>query len=123
MQISVIIAGLALPLSIALLATPEFSETMHCAPSWGFDAQKQTQACADEGEVRFKSMFGRRFLHMGDMFLNLQEREHQTVINESGNNGDQPPSFLIGDTISILHAPNGDRFIGVNSLTVPASGN
>ncbi|MEO0920646.1 MAG: hypothetical protein AAFX98_08135, partial [Pseudomonadota bacterium] len=118
---SIIAAGLALPLSIALMSTLDPSNPLHCVPESKPAVELQARACAHESEVRYKSMFGRRFLHLGDVFSRLELKHDQKELGHSYSVAGHFPSFEIGDTISILHAPNGDRFIGVNSLVASNS--
>lgn len=111
-----IIAGLALPLGVFLLANVNPPERRTCAaPVQG--SEVASHGCLDDGQLRSKTMFGRRFLHLADVALQMRNQNEDTDTNKAIVYTLPILSFVVGDTVSILHTPGGDTFISVNSLT------
>ncbi len=94
------------------------------APNWlkndpreGFAARMaflRSPGCAAEGEFTYRGMFGRTFVHVADLTRLGGGDLTNGALTQASVNKHHRLEFDIGQTVSMLVAPNGDRFVRVN---------
>ncbi|MEO0543549.1 MAG: hypothetical protein AAFY99_06985 [Pseudomonadota bacterium] len=76
----------------------------------------KSPGCSNEGQFKYKEVFGRKFFHIADVVARRRTVDPQGLIAEVRVVKYHSLFFDPGSTISTLKAPNGDVFVGVNDM-------
>ncbi|MEL6200824.1 MAG: hypothetical protein AAFR39_00545 [Pseudomonadota bacterium] len=88
-------------------------------PRKGFASSMEvikSPGCEADGEFSYTEAFGRRFFHIADIVKRSKPADDAGLITEARVEKYHQLNFSAGSVISVLLAPNGDQFFGVNEV-------